>query len=302
MERYSPTLKSNIDYYYLTRAMALEARQGRAPFYFDHTTMKPDDLAAYKDRTGWMATNIERLGEAGIKAIDEPQEWMPSILKVMGIKTDSQMQTIVPGLFAGGRIRSLDPGIRVGGWALCTAVAFGYWAGESAGKFARSCEAARIDSDDVGAFKNDLYAPLGKVGKEPKDILLELQKILFQVDVLILKNESALKRTLSDIEAIRDNLLPQMGARDLHYLMNLREVMNMTLIAELQVRASLARMESRASHYREDYPSRDDASWLKWNIVRLKDGKLNSYSEPVPLDRYKIKPSRYYMNNFKFPT
>ena len=75
----------------------------------------------------------------------------------------------------------------------------------------------------------------------------------------------------------------------------------MTLIAELMLRASLMRTESRGSHYREDYPNRDDRNWLKWIVISQKEGKLSLRSEPVPFDKYKFKLTRYYMDNFTIP-
>ena len=36
------------------------------------------------------------------------------------------------------------------------------------------------------------------------------------------------------------------------------ETENMLLNAEMKLRASLSRTESRGTHYREDYPARDD--------------------------------------------
>ncbi|MBP1730610.1 MAG: Succinate dehydrogenase flavoprotein subunit, partial [Deltaproteobacteria bacterium] len=43
MDRYSPVLGANTDPHYITRAMALEAQQGRGPFYLDCTGMSPEN-------------------------------------------------------------------------------------------------------------------------------------------------------------------------------------------------------------------------------------------------------------------
>ena len=67
----------------------------------------------------------------------------------------------------------------------------------------------------------------------------------------------------------------------------------MALIAELMLRASLNRTESRASHYREDYPARNCTDWMKWIIVGKTGGKISLRTEPVPLDRYKFKPTTF---------
>jgi succinate dehydrogenase/fumarate reductase flavoprotein subunit len=301
IEKYSPVLKSKMDYNFLARAMAIEAREGRGPFYMDFSTIKPRDRDFLMSHTGWMQLHIEKLKEAGIRPDVEKQEAMPGFWQAHGIKTDITMRTAVPGLFAAGRVRVVDPGVIMGGWSLCSATAFGYWAGESAGRHAKSQKPLQIDAGEVAALKKEIYTPLGSIGREPHQVLSEIQEALFRVDVLILKHEIGLKSALDRIETIRDVLVPQMGARDVHYLVRLREVHNMALIAELMLRASLMRTESRGSHYREDYPRRDDSNWLNWIVISKKNGELTFVKEPVPFDRYKFKPTRYYMDNFKIP-
>jgi succinate dehydrogenase/fumarate reductase flavoprotein subunit len=56
----------------------------------------------------------------------------------------------------------------------------------------------------------------------------------------------------------------------------------MVLNAEMMLRASLFRTESRGQHYREDYPRRDDPEWLAWIKIKEEDGKMKAIKEPVP--------------------
>jgi succinate dehydrogenase/fumarate reductase flavoprotein subunit len=56
----------------------------------------------------------------------------------------------------------------------------------------------------------------------------------------------------------------------------------MVLNAEMILRASLFRTESRGLHYREDYPRRDDPTWLAWTKVKAEKGKMTLSKEPVP--------------------
>jgi succinate dehydrogenase/fumarate reductase flavoprotein subunit len=37
--------------------------------------------------------------------------------------------------------------------------------------------------------------------------------------------------------------------------------------AEMKLRASLYRTESRGNHYREDYPDTNDKDWLAWVVI-----------------------------------
>jgi succinate dehydrogenase/fumarate reductase flavoprotein subunit len=300
MGRYSPALKSNCDYNFIARAMAMEARKGRSPFYLDCSGMKPEDKKLMTPAEGWPRLQYEQLLAAGIRPFEERQEWTATPWTNNYVHSDHEMQTIVPGLFVAGIIRNVDPGIYFGGWSICKTAAFGRWAGESAGKYAQAtARLARINEGQVRELKQATFASLGESGVDPEEALRELQSAIFPV--FVLKNESNLKRALQKVATIREDLLPKMGASDLHHLAKLKGVHSMTLIADLVLRASLMRTESRASHYREDYPERNNEQWLKWIIVNQKEGKLNYRFEPVPLNKYKHRSWRYYSDNFIFP-
>lgn len=300
MERYSPRLKSNCDYNYLARAMAFEAREGRGPFYLDCSGMKTEDKKIMEPAAGWTGLQYQKLLKAGIKPFGERQEWTATMWSNHYVHSDLEMRTKVPGLFVAGVLRNIDPGIYFGGWSICKTAATGRWAAESAGEYAKSIKVpGKMDASQVAKLKEDVYTPLNKAGIDPEEVLLTIQKTLFPN--IMLKNEAGLKTTLLKIEAMRDELLPQMAAKDFHRLAKLRGMRSMMLAAELILRASLLRTETRASHYREDYPDRDDKNWLKWIVLSQKDGKINFRFEPLPLDKYKHKTWSCYGDNFKFP-
>jgi succinate dehydrogenase / fumarate reductase, flavoprotein subunit len=303
MDKYSPVLGANTDPHYITRAMAIEAREGRAPFYLDCTPMKPEDRELVTPKGGgWMEINYLRLREMGMSFFEDRLEWMAQMrMSCMGISADIAGKTPVPGLYATGRARVTDPTVYIGGLSLCLTAVTGHLSGEAAGKFAALQVARDPDADLVSRQKEDLYTPFQKSGIMPKEVLRQIQKVVFTHDVSILKREASLKQALSELERIKAEALPRMGAPDAHYLMKLMEVRSIFLMSELYVRASLARRESRAGHYREDYPERDDANWMNAIMAGQKDGEINLRKEPVPIDRYKIKPTRYYSDNFTFP-
>ena len=126
---------------------------------------------------------------------------------------------------------------------------------------------------------------------------------VYPADVCLIKSEASLKRALERTEYVKHELAPRATADDPRQLAKLHESLSMLLCTELFVRSSLMRRESRAGHYREDYPSRDNENWLQW-IYAEKDssGEISLYPEPVPIERYKVKPHKYYMDNFTFPT
>ena len=93
--------------------------------------------------------------------------------------------------------------------------------------------------------------------------------------VLYIKKETMLKAALAYVEELRDNHMPYLMAADMHELRLAHETENMIISAEMKLKASLMRKESRCSHYRTDYPDMDDVNWRAWiNIYKGEDGSM----------------------------
>jgi len=100
-----------------------------------------------------------------------------------------------------------------------------------------------------------------------------------------------MEEALSKVEEVQGRL-PTLWAKDLHFLLKAHEAASMALCAEMTYRPALMRKESRSSHMREDYPERDDQNWLKWIIIKKEKGEMKLWTEPVPIDKYKLKPPK----------
>jgi len=300
MDRYCPTLGSKTDQHYNVIGMAIEAREGRGPIYFDVSPLQPENRELVKPQTGWQLLNYQKLLALGIDFFRDKTEWMPQLFQTCGgLVADIKGRTIIPGLFVTGCARGIEPGLCIGGLHLCITAVTGYITGGIAANYAKSHESSQIEDDEVNMFKNRLYAHLAKNGIPPKKVIREIQEAVFPYEVCIIKSEKSLKNALSKVERLKNEVLPQMKATDAHYLMKLVETQAIAFMTELYLRASLMRAETRAGHYREDYPDRDDKNWLKWIVISQTDGTMNLRVEPVPFDKYKFKPTRYYMDNFK---
>ena len=62
------------------------------------------------------------------------------------------------------------------------------------------------------------------------------------------------------------------------------ELKNMIALAYLTIGASLFREESRGSHYRYDFPERDDVNWMYHTLSWFQDGKLTNQKSDVNFD------------------
>ena len=85
--------------------------------------------------------------------------------------------------------------------------------------------------------------------------------------ILYIKKESLLRAALTYIEELRDHHMPLLRAADLHELRLAHETANMILSAEMKLKTSIMRKESRCSHYRLDYPKQDDEHWKNVSIT-----------------------------------
>ena len=305
MEKYSPVLGVNTDPHFITIAMAMEIRAGRGPIYFDISRINPDDLILLRPQNGWQLMNYEKLCKLGMDLFRDNTEWLPQMtISYGGMEAGIKGTTNVEGLFAAGTARSTEPGVYAGGFALMTTSVTGHLAGEGAAEFLASAspvESDRVD-EDIDALRDAVYAPLGREGLTPHDVLRKIQTAMFPYDVSILKTEASLTRALDEIVRIREEEIPNMAAADPHYLLKLREIRGMALVSELYLRASLERRESRAGHFREDFPNRAEDG-LAWILIQKDENGAMSFSRKrVSLERYRQPIPRYYQDNFRFVT
>jgi succinate dehydrogenase/fumarate reductase flavoprotein subunit len=303
MDDYSPVLGANTDPHYTTLAMAVEYRKGHGPFYLDISAVNPDDMVLLKPQDGWQKLNYDKLCALGIDMFKENSEWIPQLTCGFGgVEADLDGYTGVPGLYAAGTARSLDPGVYMGGFALETTASGGYMTGQAvAQRLMQSRPQTKLNDEEIGQKKQALYAHIGQGGLEPHDCLRAIQEVLFPYEVSIIKSEQSLTQALDKLHHIQANMLPQMKARDPHYLLKLIEVQGISFISELYLQASLLRKESRAGHFREDYPTRNNEDFLAWIVESQgKQGEICYSKRQVPLETYKHPIERYYSDNFTF--
>lgn len=300
---YSEKFGSNTDTTYNSRGMAFEARAGRAPFYFDTTTMTEENAKLMEPVRGWAKINYDRLiKEHGLKFFNGKTRWMPQInWHCGGPATNLDYETNVPGLYVTCRGRAFDPGVYMGGWALCTTAVTGYIAGANAAKRTLDKKHKAVNTSMASEYLKEAMAPVGRKGIDTKDLIREAQEIVFPADVCLIKSDAALKKALKRVEYARE-LETQMTASDPRDLCKYYEAKTMLMRSELFVSSSLMRTETRAGHYREDYPERNNTDWLAWIYVHKGADNQPVFSKVrVPVEEYPIKPYRYYMDNFTFP-
>ncbi len=302
MWKYSPKFGAKADPHYNTRGMVCEVRAGNGPITFDCSKMTPEDVETMRPSAGWMGLNDKKLRDMGIDFFAQRLEWMPQVRHTYGgITADLDGATGIPGLFAAGLARNPDPGVYMGGWATCITSTTGYSTGEAAAHYVAGHDGGTYDPADAAAKAHSYTDLLGKEGILPKSVISDMREVMSAPDIALMKTGKGLTRGLDHVQEIKEEFVPRLGASDPHQLAKLFEATSTVLLTELCLSAAIMRKESRAGHYREDFPERDNANWLKWIEQKQVDGRHVMYTVPVPYERYAIKPSRYYMDNFTWP-
>lgn len=119
-------------------------------------------------------------------------------------------------------------------------------------------------------------------GYTPQWVSSVLRNAMMPYHVLYVKSGERMLAALTMVEYLRNHCVPKLVARNGHELRLAHETAHMLLNAELKLRAGLFRTESRGTHYREDFPSRDDDAWLAWVKLRKVDGRMQTEKELIP--------------------
>jgi succinate dehydrogenase/fumarate reductase flavoprotein subunit len=286
MRAYEPEWADEADVPRIARAMALENEKGNVPLYLDMSAI-PEELRDYfiQSKVKWMDYFFRKLGnEARTDMFGKTPYYALNQMTKMAIRTGPDCRSDVPGLLAAG-LAQAGCANHFAGFHIGLCVGNGWIAGRSAVEDLEALPPSRLDAGEVAAMHAQATGPRHPSAKAESDLILrDLQAVMFAYNVGILKRGDRLEAARREVDALakRFNAL---AAPHIHELVRLKETEAMLLAARFILGASLLRTESRLSHFREDYPERDDAHWLVWvDIAQGRDGpRFTKTPVPTPL-------------------
>jgi succinate dehydrogenase / fumarate reductase flavoprotein subunit len=233
---------------------------------------------------------------AGVDPVLEPIPIQPAQHYSMGgIPTNVDGETQLHGLLAAGECAcvSVHGANRLGGNSLLETLVFGKRAGEKASE--------QVDKEtgipDEAVFQNHLrvfQSGLKNIFERKKEestyLIRDEMKALMSSQVGIFRNEPALLSAKEKIKELKKRFLKiGLKQRDLAFnneFIQYWELEGMLQVAETIVEGALVRKESRGSHFRADYPDRDDEHWLRHTLAF-------KTTEGVKLDYKKVTITSY---------
>lgn len=271
MERYAPHLMELGPRDIVARATQREIDEGRG-FQGQYVHLDLRHLGKEKIMDRLPGIRQIAIDFAGIDPVLDPIPIQPAQHYSMGgIPTGVDGETPLPGLYAAGECAcvSVHGANRLGGNSLLETLVFGKRAGKKAASIVRGRKEALPPSafhKQAEAIRAGLRELSSRSGEESGFRLRDELKTLMTHRVGIFRRKSDLlsaKEKIRELKerfgrtAIKQNRL----AFNHEWLLHL-ELEGMLHVAEVITEGALTREESRGSHFRTDYPERDDERWL----------------------------------------
>jgi succinate dehydrogenase / fumarate reductase flavoprotein subunit len=322
MERYMPTLKDLAPRDICSRYIYQEVREGRGIGGKDYVYLdfRPSEINKYFEADGnpkridahYLETKLPDIIEfsrvyQGIDPIKEPVPIQPTAHYAMGgIPTDNDTRVladetgkVVEGLYAAGEVAcvSVHGANRLGTNSLVDLVVFGKIGGQKMAEYAKTASFRNVQKD-VAAKEGlaELDHIRNNNGTERPGAIRKEMQVLMDDKVGVYRTGSGLEEAIDKIHELQARFkqikIDDKGLKWNTDLMETWELGALLDLAEVTAFSALARTESRGGHFREDYPARDDANFLKHSMA-WKNGAVKIKYKPVRITRIQPQERKY---------
>jgi succinate dehydrogenase / fumarate reductase flavoprotein subunit len=319
MERYAPKAKDLASRDVVSRAIAIEIREGRGcgPKK-DYVMLRLDHLGEDVIQKRLPGIRQSCITFLGIDPAEAPVPVFPTAHYTMGgIPTNRHGQVVVPvkdtpeepvqGLYAAGECAcvSVHGGNRLGGNSLLDILVFGRAAGNHIIDYLLENRYHKGIADDVinrivdkiNHFEKPLNIPAAEV-ETVAGLRTELKQVM-EDHCGVFRTRDVLKEGIDKVEQLAERV-KNIRISDDSYTFNTAkveafELENLMAVALATIHSAHAREESRGAHSRVDFPERDDKSWMRHSLYSFENGLDYKpvRTKPMTVESFPPKPRVY---------
>ena len=285
--------------------MEKEVAEGRGPILLEETELfcnNPLGVGGFLFR--WERPFAKRFWGTLMEkemAFSSDHGWRPEIFPMFigecaPVKTDHNMAAALEGLWAlgdtnrcgAGAFGAVPPPSRLRGTGITWAAVSALMSEKSIVDYANQAAEPNVSEEQVQRFKEEIYAPMNReIGLSPREPIFLLGEAVAPPRFSARKSHDRIVEALGMVKKAKEQYNEVSPNNDYHMLGLCHDLRNMADCAEMYFTAALNRTETRGWHYREDYPTRDDANWRKWIDLKLEDGKIAIKHVSIPHENYK---------------
>ncbi|MDQ3353819.1 MAG: FAD-binding protein, partial [Actinomycetota bacterium] len=309
MERYAPTVKDLAPRDMVSRAMLTEVREGRGMgpdsdyLHLDLTHLPPEQIdAKLPDIADFVRTYQGLEPKVDLIPIQPTAHYamggIPTNVHAEVVADDAG--TVVPGLYAAGECAcvSVHGANRLGTNSLLDIVVFGRRGGRAMAAFVTEAAQPSLPAGVESDVRDRIEAMKGGAGAEKVGwVRHELQAAMMERASVFRTEESlaSMGELLGELRSRYDAVsIDDSGSVFNFDLTEALELGYLLDLAEALVVSARARTESRGAHFRDDHPTRDDATWLRHTLARRQpDGSVALSYKPVDGDLYQPMERKY---------
>ena len=270
----APFTSRNIGKYW-DIAIYKEIAEGRGPVYIDYTKLPRKDVTEYIERIKNPLLWYSDVFHVSYDILENPTECRPIAHAFNGgLRINEKAESTLSGLYAAGEAAAGPHGAdRMGGCMVADTQVFGARAGRYAAERANGLGKVTTDQEQVDGVCN---RALGIIDSKGVITITEIESKIRNTmwrNCFTVRNQRGLENCIDELKRLRHEELPKLSIADNAEIFRALAIPNMLDAAQMIASAALQRKESRGTHFREDYPDRDDKNWLK--TINISKKNLN---------------------------
>jgi succinate dehydrogenase / fumarate reductase, flavoprotein subunit len=312
MERYAPSRMELAPRDITSRAIAYELRAGRGvnldgsaggPFvYLDLRHMGKEKIMS---RVPFCWEEAHRL--VGVDAVTQPMPVRPTIHYCMGgipVNIDCQVRSgadgVVEGFFSAGETScvSVHGANRLGSNSLLECVVYGKRAGASIAQYVQNRKLPSIDEQKyINEAKQEIQDLLAQSGKLRINQVREAFQDCMTEYCGVFRTEELMQQGLEKLQEFQQQYsqiyLDDKGRDWNTELIEALELRSLLVVGKMIMTSANRRKESRGAHFREDFPQRDDSSFLRHTFAYYSAAGIDIQYVPVNLGMFEPQERKY---------